>query len=551
MATLLFPGRHLANTQFQEQYLFEVLRRPLETLQLMGDSRPSGTLDQIVFAITSSNQQHSRYNPVPFHVRAVAVDRFARALRESLHIDYRIIGIPHFGQTLHFAQNTIKEIEEQTEGELVLNPENSVVMCSTPSVIAEYQKLGYSIFPAELVSISPEQHSTKTPIDLIRHLATLDEHWQEDPILRRYLSPATFSVWMDFPEVPKRIQRLYRDPLLNDQGSLTETRNYGTYGQAMANPAILRMKYEDIRQVIVPGKIVDEGCADGALLVPIAHDFPDSDLIGIEITGEFMAQCAERQRRGEFGGTYVHFHQRNLLDALFEPDSIDTTVCNSTTHELWSYGQQEATVRDYLRKKWQQTRPGGRLIIRDVVGPEDKGQQVYLWCNDADGRNENIFAEFDTADELSAHLQSLSTKARFYRFAQDFLAQERVLGKRGAESAISFTEERVDDKTYFVLSLKDAVEFMSKKDYTDNWKSELHEEFAFWSFTEWKNALHDAGFQVLENPNNSKQGSSAYTNPWIAAQRWKERVELYRKTDVGLESIPYPVTNMVLVGEKR
>ena len=82
----------------------------------------------------------------------------------------------------------------------------------------------------------------------------------------------------------------------------------------------------------------DSGLADeaSALLVPIARDFPDSDLVGIEITGEFMARCIERQRAMEFGGTYVHFHQRNITEPVFEPASIDTTICNSTTHELWS-----------------------------------------------------------------------------------------------------------------------------------------------------------------------------------------------------------------------
>jgi hypothetical protein len=33
---------------------------------------------------------------------------------------------------------------------------------------------------------------------------------------------------------------------------------------------------------------------------------------------------------------------------IFETGTIDSTVCNSTTHELWSYGTQETTVRDYL-----------------------------------------------------------------------------------------------------------------------------------------------------------------------------------------------------------
>jgi tRNA G46 methylase TrmB len=76
----------------------------------------------------------------------------------------------------------------------------------------------------------------------------------------------------------------------------------------------------------------DQGCADGALLAEVSHDFPDSDLFGIDLSSEFASRFQERQRAGEFGGAYVHFFHRNLLDRIFEPESIDTTICNSTLH---------------------------------------------------------------------------------------------------------------------------------------------------------------------------------------------------------------------------
>ena len=47
---------------------------------------------------------------------------------------------------------------------------------------------------------------------------------------------------------------------------------------------------------------------------------------------------------------------------------------------------------------------------------------------------------------------------------------------------------------------------MSKKDYTANWDSEMHEEFAFWGFSDWKAALQTAGFYVIENPNEPRDG---------------------------------------------
>jgi SAM-dependent methyltransferase len=382
----------------------------------------------------------------------------------------------------------------------------------------------------------------------MKEIVKAGDGWAENAVVRQNVSAATMSVWADFPDVMRRVLRLYRDPLLTEEGSLTEMRNYSTYAVGMSDKAILELKYNDIRQAIVPGRIADEGCADGALLVPIARDFPDSDLIGIEITGEFMARCIERQRALEYGGTYIHFHQRNITEAIFQPESIDTTICNSTTHELWSYGDQEKTLLPYLKEKFRQTRKGGRLVIRDVVGPENREEEVLLWCNDKDGSNTEIHKTCADMETLTPHIAGLSTAARFERFALDYLAEQRA--RRRMPGTLRFEKVSHEGRRFFKLRLRDAMEFLMKKDYADNWKSELNEEFTFWSFSHWKRVLGEIGFRVRENPNDPTKGSRAYTSPWIVKNRFEGKVELYRQQGGALERLPYPVTNMVLVGEK-
>jgi hypothetical protein len=546
MAYLLFPGRHLCNTAFQDAYLRRVLNRPIGELEfaVRPPAELEGSLDTVVFAVTSSNQQNSRYNPIEFHVRAIGVDRFAQRLGRELAagVRYRIVAVPHYGPTGKFARHTLKEIEEQTECELRLTAANTVVLCSTPEVIDQYRGMGFGVLPAELGE--PQESRPPTPIALIKRAAELGEPWVEDEFLREHLHAATRSLWLDFPQVPRRVARLYRDPLLNEQGSLTETRNYAVYTWSMSNPRAVELKYNDIKDAIVPGKIVDEGCADAALLVAIARDFPDSDLIGIEITGEFIAQCRERQRRGDFGGTYTHFHQRNLMEDIFEAGSIDTTICNSTVHELWSYGQQERTIVEYLARKFRQTRRHGRIVVRDVAAPEAMGQEVWMWCNDADGSNEHVPAEFGSGDELRRHLDGLSTAGRFRRFARDFLRDMREKGHRGGDTAVAFREETRDGRRYFVTTLKSAAEFMSKKDYTDSWNSEMNEEFTYWPLSVWKERLAAAGFHVLAR-------SRAYTNEWIVKNRLEGKLELFRMTAGALARTEYPPTNVVIVGERR
>jgi len=534
MSYLLFPGRHLVNTAFQERYLKRVLKEPPHTLPGFVPGRAALPYPpaEIVFAITSANQENSRFNPIPFHIRAIGVDRFARALQSEVKFTYRIFGIPHYGHTDNFAAFTIKEIALQSEQAIQLTPENCLVLCSTPEVIKLYQGLGFSIVPAEMAEVN----KPPTPIDLIREIGTHGSKWRSGPLGPANLAASHSSLFEDFPEIPQRIGRLYQDPLTNQEGSLTASRNYSTYARGMNE--IIRLKYLDIRGGIKPGRIVDEGCADGALLTEISRDFPDSDLFGIDLSSEFAGRFHERQRAGEFGGAYVHFFHRNLFDRVFEPDSIDTTLCNSTLHEIWSYGSGEKSVRGYLAEKFRQLRPGGRLLIRDVVGPERAERMVRMWCSDADGKNLS-------AEELAAQpnretnwLQLLSTRARFLLFAKDFL---------GGRKAFQFTEVRHNGEPAFQLILRQAAEFLSKKDYADNWSSEMNEEFCFWSFSRWKEVLGETGFHIIENPNQPELGSRFYTNPWIVEHRYGGHVNLVGEDGT---SVQWPPTNMILIAQK-
>lgn len=537
MTTLLFPGRHLLHTRFQADYLAGVLATPPDRWRTTADSPapPTGPVTRLVYAITSANQAHSRYNPIPFHIRAIGVDRFARALTQQTSAGYRIFGIPHYPPTPRFAAILLKEIAEQSEGALNLSPANCVVVSSTPEVAAQYAALGYAVLPCEW----GDDRDPLTPVRLVQAIAAAGEGWADDSAIAAAIHPESLGLWQQFPEIPRRLLRLWQDPLLDDAGDLTGSRNYSAYAYGMGNNEIIDLKYRDVAWAIREGRIVDEGCADGRLLERIAADFPDSDLIGIEITGEFIHRALERQRAGAFGGAFVYFHQRNITQPLFQPDSIDTTICNSTLHELWSYNDGAATVRAYLAEKFRQTRPGGRLVIRDVVGPDAGERPAFLWLNDADGSNADPYATFPTTAELEKHLAQLSTHARFLRFARDFHqpidASAPIDGPGGRG---------------FLLPLADAVEFMTKKDYTANWASEMHESFAFWSFDDWKAALTDAGFRVLENPNQPTRSSRVYTNPWIVENRWQGKVALHALAGDGWEALDWPPTTIVLAGEK-
>src|SRR5262249_35419089 len=61
---------------------------------------------------------------------------------------------------------------------------------------------------------------------------------------------------------------------------------------------------------------------------------------------------------------------------------------------------------------------------------------------------------------------------------------------------------------------------------------------------EWKAAVEKAGFVVAP-------GSHAFTNPWLVANRYEGKAKLFREVDGTLVPLAWPVTNLLLVAEKR
>jgi SAM-dependent methyltransferase len=324
--------------------------------------------------------------------------------------------------------------------------------------------------------------------------------------------------------------------MISSDGDLTETRDYNVYVRQMDE--IAEMKYHDTAFFIQPGRIGDIGCAVGSWMKLAAKDerLRESDLYGIEVSRHLFELCRQRKENGDFENPFVFFSQKNAVTGLvFTANSMNTIHTSSLTHEIESYGS-NADLLSFIKNRYEELVPGGVWINRDVVGPANKNQTVFMWLDDTDGSNENIFQTFNNHHDLSNHLQQLSTSARFKRFTQDFRHKE---GYR-----LQFEEQTIHNTRYIQLSLQDASEFLSRKDYTDNWESEMHETFCFWDFEEWQQAMTNAGFSI-------HTASHTFTNEWIAENRWKNKAVLYSLQNNVLTELPYPPTTMFLIGIKN
>lgn len=524
---LLIPGRHHLLTNFQFNYLQELIAQTGNLCDVNG--QPFAThepIEAIIFAVTSANHSNTRRNPLAFYLRALAIEEFG----DELSVPAYVYGIDDVGSLPNFASYTLKRIKHDSEGLFDLTPANTAVVCSTP-VLTMYQQLGFRILPAELSDRQSWSYHETLPWEVVEQIVA-SEDWQHDPQVAARMHPASRALWEKY-RLADKVKLLFRDTMISDDGDITTTRDYNSYVRQMDD--IAGMKYAETAPFVRPGRIGDIGCAVGSWIKLACQDerFRESDFYGIEVARHLFDICLQRKHNGEFANPFTFFAQRNAVTGLvFDANSMNTIHTSSLTHEIESYGGR-AELLQFIANRYQELASGGIWVNRDVVGPEDKDRLVLMWLNEVDGRNGDIDEPITDRQQLKEYLAGLSTWAKFRRFAQDF--------RRHAGYQLEYQLRRVGNDYYAELRQADACEFMSRKDYLDNWLSEMHETFCFWDFSEWKSHLEHAGFAIAPE-------SKAYANPWIIENRLQGKVELF---DLDLNPLPYPVTNMLLLAVKR
>jgi SAM-dependent methyltransferase len=451
----------------------------------------------VVWAVTSANHANTKRNPVPYHRREAAIERF------SVLTGLRSLVVPVFdaAPTERFAEVTLKNVTVATG--LTLTPADTVVACSTPSVAAMYAAAGFPIAGVEdAVAASPER-----PWDVLLRLAAGDESWRE------LAHPATVDVF-DRYQLAGTVRSVVNDPVVGEEGGLTTTRDYRTYVEAFADSAA--RKWQLVRDHVRPGRIVDIGCGAGAVL-ELADREPalrESDLIGVEVARHLYDECVHKKAQGAFRNANVFFYRRNVLGGAVFPDrSIDTTLTFALTHEIWSYGNRGESLRRFAQAIYDHTAPGGVWINSDVCGPDNRDRPVVLRLSTADGA--------PAGDDVAA----LSTRAKLDRFAADY--------------RFPFSFEPLNDADVR-LSLADAMDFLTRKDYTDNWLSETQEQFCGLEFADWKALLTDIGFEI-------DPVSRTVRNDWIVANRIAPVASL---STTGGEPLDWPVTHILFVARR-
>jgi SAM-dependent methyltransferase len=265
------------------------------------------------------------------------------------------------------------------------------------------------------------------------------------------------------------------------------------------------------------GRVADMGSGSGRGTFDLACLHPDLDLVGVDINPAAVASAHATYQRSN-----LRYLQGDIADPVFPPESLDGILDSSVLHHVTSFtGYSTDRLEACLDNQVAALRPGGVLIIRDFVAP-DGPEDVALDVRSDDGQ--------DDGDVLG-----LSTWALWRRYAFS------VRNSRYQPGELRWKDLGVPEVGWHRLRCRhhDAQEFLLRKDYRADWEVELLEEYTYWTQAEFIHALERRSLRMVV--------AAPIRNPWIIANRYQGRARLFGP-DGG--SLPFPPTNMVVVGQK-
>jgi len=234
-------------------------------------------------------------------------------------------------------------------------------------------------------------------------------------------------------------------------------------------------------------------------------------------------------------------YQRNILadgPAVFPARSIDTTLTVALTHEISSYGHGVADLERLARRVLEHSVPGGVWVNSDVSGPDEPDRPVLLTLSTTDGENPGeVRTDLAALAAGEAHdrVAGLSTRARLDQFVHDF----------GLHAAPGYAVEPVSQDpvagtSTVACTLARAMEFLTRKDYTDNWVSECHERFTDMNLASWRTMLEHVGFEL-------DPATRSWRNDWIVEHRIAPVAAL---ADLDGTPLPWPATHVLVVARR-
>jgi SAM-dependent methyltransferase len=112
-------------------------------------------------------------------------------------------------------------------------------------------------------------------------------------------------------------------------------------------------------------RILDVGCADGALCLAMAPHRPETSFTGIDLEPTFIGRASAQA--ADLGLGNARFEAAYLRQLLARPERFDAIIFASVLHEFYQYGEGLSSIIKALADAHELLRPGGAIIVRDMI----------------------------------------------------------------------------------------------------------------------------------------------------------------------------------------
>jgi SAM-dependent methyltransferase len=205
--------------------------------------------------------------------------------------------------------------------------------------------------------------------------------------------------------------------------------------------------FKEIMPYIKEGKIIEFGCGSGALLQVLSENFPNSFIVGLDISDTMLKLVNSRNLKN------VVAVRSQAYERVFLEESFDTAIFVQVLHEIYSFAGEDK-VAQAIKVASEVLKREGALIIRDTLKP--KPRQVRLSF-----KNEKI-------------------REKFYRFVDEFKPRKIAYKAIGRD---------------IFLDITDALEFITKHHHPD-WEAEMKECHYFFGRGQYIDVLSNLGFNI-------------------------------------------------------
>ncbi|WP_430815535.1 methyltransferase domain-containing protein [Carboxylicivirga sp. RSCT41] len=255
--------------------------------------------------------------------------------------------------------------------------------------------------------------------------------------------------------------------------------------------------------------IVDVGMASGTSSYILALLFPNTKIIGVDINPK-MVEIANKTY--SLPNLEFRIDDGETLGTLSSEKISGFFNCSSIHHitSFNNYSQNKAYLT--LKRQAELLCEEGVIVIRDFVKPEER-DVIIQFPEDQQGLND------------AALLEKFALTARS-------LAPIK-------EQGFPIKRVEINGNNAYQLNYPDAVEFIRRKDYLNDWNIELQEEYAYYSQKEFETVLTSLGLRTIV--------SQPIYNAWIINNRYKNKFSL---TELNGKPIDCPPTNFVIAAEK-